>query len=193
MSKLYIERRKKYIKQHNKSVKQHRKCYKIALEAVDLDIDQETEDEWMLFYRKYFFVRAENSSRAAFREVNGPRKWTVHQNLHWDACAGFRSVDASRDTRTSPKPDLTYAFPITREGTKKKAKDNFSLQNLGQLRWADGIGLTASPTKRLDKWSPFSSPQHWCAANLVCYPWAVVEAKRSRFDAKQGPEIFCYC
>ncbi|KAF2268288.1 hypothetical protein CC78DRAFT_613481 [Lojkania enalia] len=56
-------------------------------------------------------------------------------------------------------------------------------------------GLPSTPTKRLDKWTPNNTSsrpgtkKRWTSKDLLCYPWAIVEAKHGLDDKDK----FCYC
>jgi len=61
---------------------------------------------------------------------------------------------------------------------------------LGELCIACDIQLRSSPTKALEAW-PSKDPEAWASTDLMCFPWAVVEAKHGR--GRQGNAEFCYC
>ena len=99
--------------------------------------------------------------------------------------------------RTGPKPDVTYSFPIF-DPSHKMSKfhrfdpkvENFTLPVLSELRKASGCSLISSPTSALAKWDP-KKPKPMGAADLTCFPWAVVEVKTSKW--KRDKSKFCYC
>jgi hypothetical protein len=124
-----------------------------------------------------------------------------HQNLHWNDFRKWKNTNPLDPTLTGPKPDLTYAFPII-DATSAPASYSkysscpqiraFSLQTLRELRCNGHIELSSAPTtpiRRSDK-PKFSA---FGAEHLICYPWAVVEAKRSKPEVAAGDETFCYC
>ena len=112
---------------------------------------------------------------------------------------------------TGPKPDLTYAFPVI-DTNKVAAKfrfdeqvENFSLSVLSELRTNTEVKLVSAPTTKLKTWGPKKSSTLG-AADLICFPWAIIEAKMNKIDTKQGAgsakdqqktktasENFCYC
>ena len=107
--------------------------------------------------------------------------------------------------RTGPKPDFTYAFPIFDTTTKMTAKhfldsqvENFSLLVLKSLRKDTGHDLKSAPTTGLQRWTSNKSSDLG-AADLICFPWAIVEVKTSKRTTKSGAkldssrEMFCYC
>ncbi|KAH7384584.1 hypothetical protein BKA66DRAFT_81333 [Pyrenochaeta sp. MPI-SDFR-AT-0127] len=112
----------------------------------------------------------------------------------------------SRTSRTGPKPDLTYAFPIIDTTTQTKERyqynshaENFSLPVLAELSTREGLELLSAPTKGLRRWQR-NKKSIMSAADLMCFPWAIVEAKRSKpstcrggTSTKSALETFCYC
>jgi hypothetical protein len=114
---------------------------------------------------------------------------------------------------TAPKPDFTYAFPIIDTTRKENLSymrfsqaDSFTLPVLGRLR--KEYGLKSAPTTRLQMWAA-ENDVALDAADLICFPWAVVEAKRNKktetpdikfkkYNRKvagtnKSMERFCYC
>jgi hypothetical protein len=99
--------------------------------------------------------------------------------------------------RTGPKPDLTYSFPIINPVFKMSSShrfdpkvENFTLPVLSELRKASGGSLISSPTSTLLNWNP-KKPELVGAADLTCFPWAVIEVKTSKW--KRDRAEFCYC
>jgi len=116
---------------------------------------------------------------------------------------------------TGPKPDFTYAFPIIDITHKSNSKylldsqvESFSLQVLGKLRIKNEVHLISAPTTALHKWA---TGDHLSlrSADLICFPWAIVEVKKNKENIMLGPkytkhnmriardnegsEQFCYC
>jgi hypothetical protein len=98
--------------------------------------------------------------------------------------------------RTGPKPDLTYAFPIFQsseipvEHKLDPHVRNFTLSILTELRNRSTDNVISSPRTSLQRWKP-RKQESLGAADLTCFPWAIVEVKTS--PSKSDAEEFCYC
>lgn len=91
-------------------------------------------------------------------------------NIQWTE--SLSSVD-SEDFR--PKPDITYAFPVSRNSDSRYLPltpvydYNFSVDFLSQS------GLKCLVTNKIIK-----NTKQYRQHDLMCYPWAIVEIKRDR-------------
>lgn len=112
-----------------------------------------------------------------------------HADVYWNEC--------SLGELTSPKPDLTYAFPIidptqaiaTQHRSDRRVK-SFSLPVLQSLQSPQKGSLRPSPSSNLRRMDP-NKPGTGGAAELMCFPWAIVELKTTPWKADQTE--FCYC
>ncbi|KAL6158385.1 hypothetical protein ACJBU6_02498 [Exserohilum turcicum] len=93
-----------------------------------------------------------------------------------------------------PKPDFTYGFPIIdpddpvhKKYANHRSVKNFSIPVLHNLRKEKG--LISSPGTALGRWKGTMGMLN--AADLMCFPWAVVEVKPA--GANPGAINYCYC
>jgi hypothetical protein len=102
---------------------------------------------------------------------------------------------------SSPKPDLTYAFPIFKDAVDLPGgfvdydcAKNFSVDYLMQLRQpsTNGLRLKCSLNAGL-----YKASQRKCKIDelndyeLMCFPWALVEVKKPDVQDKDVEK--CYC
>ena len=66
----------------------------------------------------------------------------------------------------------------------------FSLQVLKDLRNNSKLLLKSAPTTPFKDYNETKHPTLG-AQHLICYPWAIVEAKKCK--SNKSDEIFCYC
>ncbi len=99
--------------------------------------------------------------------------------------------------RTGPKPDFTYSFPIIDSAFKIPKSyrfdprvKNFTLPVLSELRKSSRGSVISSTKSALLNWDPKRS-KALGAADLTCFPWAVVEVKTSPWNGNKAE--FCYC
>lgn len=113
-------------------------------------------------------------------------------NIYWGAMKSRPEINPSSRVPTGPKPDLTYGFSIItsernlpRGFYQETSAKNFSLELHEQLCKLDLIGTTV--TTGLQK----KTRENLSAADLLCFPWAIVEVKC--FHARADATGFCYC
>jgi len=132
--------------------------------------------------------------------------------VHWNEFQKQEEMNPKITKLTGPKPDLTYAFPVI-DTNKVAAKfrfdeqvENFSLSVLNELRTNTRVKLVSAPTTKLKQWRPKKNSE-LNAPDLMCFPWAIVEAKMNKTYKEQGvgtakyqqkakikmSENFCYC
>lgn len=103
------------------------------------------------------------------------------QDVLWTEFPQWETPNKHPKGRTQPKPDLTYAFPILREGSERPKgfeRDEFtrcfSLEVLGELRRNE---ILSAPTTGLSRWSTSPKTELW-SPDYSCFPWAVVEMEK---------------
>lgn len=97
---------------------------------------------------------------------------------------------------TAPKPDVTYAFPIfkTTDNLPLGYADsplvhNFSIAFLKSLV---GDNFRCAVTSKLQRLREEKEKlQNLQDHDFMCFPWAIVEAKRAQVGAREIEE--CYC
>lgn len=104
-------------------------------------------------------------------------------NIYWGAMKSRPEFNPSSRVPTGPKPDLTYGFPIItsernlpRGFYQETSAKNFSLDLHEQLCKSDLIGTTV--TTGLQK----KTRESLSAADLLCFPWAIVEVNVSTHE-----------
>lgn len=102
------------------------------------------------------------------------------------------NLDPSSRIPTGPKPDLTYGFPIIASESniprgfhQETSAKNFSLEVHEHL--CTNNMITTTVTTGLQK----KKRERLSAADLLCFPWAIVEVKC--FHARADAMGFCYC
>jgi hypothetical protein len=73
--------------------------------------------------------------------------------------------------------------------------ENFTLSVLSKLRRRSTESIISSPKTSLRKWNP-TKPKALGAADLICFPWAIIEVKTTPWKEtprKETPQQFCYC
>jgi hypothetical protein len=125
-----------------------------------------------------------------------------HHDLQWNEFPTQGNENQTQNQkihrRTGPKPDLTFAFPILDAEDAKKYRHNvqvdaFSVQVLSELRDLNGANLRSAPTTSLRRYRRNKKFQDLGAADLTCFPWAIVEVKKYEAGKKRNHEKFCYC
>jgi hypothetical protein len=121
-------------------------------------------------------------------------------NCTWTDFANFGvHIKDNDDTklRTRPKPDLTYAFPVTTlpsQSLKRFERDeyarSFSLETLGDLSMR---GIYSTPTTGLRRWADSRKRTSLRTTDLACFPWAVIEFKKQVQGSQMSPVERCYC
>jgi hypothetical protein len=121
-------------------------------------------------------------------------------NCDWTEFANFGvHIHGNDDTklRTRPKPDLTYAFPVTTsqsQSLKRFERDeyarSFSLKTLGDLSMR---GIYSTPTTGLRMWAESRKRASLRTTDLACFPWAVIEFKKQVQGSQMSPVERCYC
>jgi hypothetical protein len=118
----------------------------------------------------------------------------------WHASKATRASNGSDNTRSAPKPDIFFGFPIRRpskwyaRGLDRSALVyNFSMAKLHSLL---SHGVYCSPTTGIAAYPadrPFTAEKTHSISNdhLVCFPFAVVELKHEMVG--QTREQQCYC
>jgi hypothetical protein len=103
----------------------------------------------------------------------------------------------NRHPRTRPKPDLTYAFPISHQPIERlpaferdELSRTFSRDSLGEL---SKMGVICAPTTGLRKWTQSPQSTFLSTKDLACFPWAIVEFKRQVQGSEVAPKERCYC
>ncbi|KAF2279079.1 uncharacterized protein EI97DRAFT_227213 [Westerdykella ornata] len=123
------------------------------------------------------------------------------QDLYWNESKRYGdAIPHDGPPLTGPKPDLTYAFPIldTTKITAPYVSDpkvnDFSLEVLGELRTNKKVELRSAPTTKLHS-SQTKKNLQLGNADLLCFPWAIVEAKKNEPNMKdhRAAGEFCYC
>lgn len=119
-----------------------------------------------------------------------------HESVLWNEVENWVKPHPLLKSRTQPKPDLTYAFPIRNllsDSQKGFARDElsqaFSLQILGNLTRK---GISCTPTTGLRRWISTTAKTNLSSADRTCFPWAVVEMKRQATTLDASIEK-CYC
>ncbi|KAF2184174.1 hypothetical protein K469DRAFT_200524 [Zopfia rhizophila CBS 207.26] len=122
-------------------------------------------------------------------------QWVLQEDTMWNAFPRMETQPANLTRRTSPKPDLTYGFPILRETSDRSKglnRDEFTqLMSITTLANLQKEGFVCSPTTGLNNWTG-SNDTTLTTADLSCFPWAVVEMKKW-VDAPDTRIERCYC
>jgi hypothetical protein len=109
--------------------------------------------------------------------------------------------------RTGPKPDLSYGFKASPASSNQQGFGgmqyfrNFSFDILGELQ-SKTPAIQTTVTTGLSKWHRWRAekktgvngnlyPVKLLTPDLLCFPWAVVEAKHAQ--GKMTDEEFCQC
>ena len=122
--------------------------------------------------------------------LNGLREgdclWTEFPNLEGDI--------SNLEPRTSPKPDITYAFPIITSSSGKPRgleRDGLvqclSAGSLGTLRKKN---IICSQTLGLRNWVTSKEPLE--SKDAACFPWAIAEFKRADGESRPSQAKRCY-
>jgi hypothetical protein len=117
-------------------------------------------------------------------------------NVLWTEFPNLRPCSTTPAPRTRPKPDLTYAFPVTdcsldklRGFERDVLSTAFTIQTLSTLTQR---GTICAPTAGLRNWpKPTRRPLE--TKDLACFPWAVVEVKKHVRTKDVTPIERCYC
>ncbi|KAK3633290.1 hypothetical protein LTR56_015858 [Elasticomyces elasticus] len=179
------------------ALKQISKRVEIAGHATELS--RSAEATWTYFLHKNFFDDFVFMAKDHFKHEE--------ENLLWNDQGKTPAVDREIPfpSRTAPKPDLTIGFPVHlsldrfRDMTAKEHYGKvFSVDFLSQLRCPSPgtselrFALTTGLAK-VSKDANFSL-RDLGDSDLICFPWAVVEAKRpKRPGDRRSPEERCYC
>lgn len=138
------------------------------------------------------------SHTLTFRFETKPNQCHRHRDLHWNEFPNRINLNERVTQRTGPKPDLTYAFPIIDTSKAPKSVDQFdpqvkafSLRVLNHLRNSERAKLRSAPTTSLKRYDEKQKNSELGDEHLTCFPWAIVEVKRSEPD--KPSETFCYC
>lgn len=109
----------------------------------------------------------------------------------------MKQPQCSPKRRTQPKPDHTYAFQVqdtSRSEPKGFARDasvqTLSLQVLGSLVKQ---GVSCAPTTGLRKWVDAPIKPALSSHDASCFPWAIVEFKKTFTTGSNANEEKCYC
>ncbi|MCJ1383186.1 hypothetical protein MMC17_006299 [Xylographa soralifera] len=168
---------------------------RIARKACNYIANHVSDSDWILFMRTYVFKTFEE----ALSETTGYDSlldhWSLEGDVHWNEAKKYAIFDPNIKRSTSPKPDLTYAFPITKADTsslkgfeRDECVENFSIEVLGELR--SSKGLISSPVSALSSWTK-NRNYDLKRSDLISFPWAVVEFKHS--TVQKSPVQICYC
>jgi hypothetical protein len=121
-------------------------------------------------------------------------RYNRHADVSWSEFERREGKGTKTKARTGPKPDLTYAFPIFQSTPAEYSRDpyvkNFTLSTLNELRNRPTDNVISSPRTSLQQWKP-EKRKELGAADLMCFPWAIVEVKTS--PCKTAFKQFCYC
>ncbi|KAF2108146.1 hypothetical protein BDV96DRAFT_653041 [Lophiotrema nucula] len=165
-----------------------------AEEARRLLID--LESGWKHIWRERVFKLASNDSCMQPGFHPALDTWSLHEDVCWNICQDLNRPDTPQPRRTLPKPDLAYAFPMLSplpESPKGFDRDEFrqcfSLTNLGQIYRND---VFCAPTTGLSRWLNSPKTANLSASDRTCFPWAVVEMKKSATGSEASIER-CYC
>ncbi|CAO2655729.1 Nn.00g045320.m01.CDS01 [Neocucurbitaria sp. VM-36] len=181
------------------------KCENVKIQVNLMRDRKELETSWVDLLQTHFFRTFDDvySMNSLYEDTFC--RWELHRDLHWNEFPQWENTNPEIKKRTGPKPDFTYAFPIIDTTTKMTAEhfldsyvENFSLPVLKGLRNDTGRSLKSAPTTGLQRWTSKKSSDLG-AADLICFPWAIVEVKtskrgtksRAKFDS--STEMFCYC
>lgn len=120
-----------------------------------------------------------------------------YRDVTWNEFTKGHTSASSTPARTGPRPDVTYAFPIIDTTTIQIAErrhdpqaKGFSLEVLGALRTNEQVKLRSTLTTPLQRYSA-TKRNHFGATDMMCFPWAVVETKKSK--PGKSKEMKCYC
>jgi hypothetical protein len=118
-------------------------------------------------------------------------------NCEWTEFFTFDSHGSNLAPRTRPKPDLTYAFPITTslfQNLAKYERDEYTrCLSLHSLETLSKRGIVCTPTTGLRKWTNSHKSMSLGTKDLACFPWAVVEFKRQAQGSQEASIERCYC
>lgn len=118
------------------------------------------------------------------------------RDVRWCEADSFEEAFSGGKDLKDPKPDLTYAFPIssapvTGFAAQEILGTTFSLHVLQELRKDYHVKLISAPTTGLKNRKVSSSRKCLNNSDLMCFPWAVVEIKHPRAEKSKIEE--CYC
>ncbi|KAK3629992.1 hypothetical protein LTR56_017751 [Elasticomyces elasticus] len=179
------------------------KYAKVSRHAAKLS--RSAEAVWTYYLHKSFFDDFVYISKDHFKHDPILDQWNQEENLLWNDHGMTPALDEEMPfpSRTTPKPDLTIGFPVYhsldtfRDMTAKEHYGKvFSVDFLAQLRRPsrpDTSKLRFALTTGLSKVSR-NAEVFLGDSDLICFPWAVVEAKRpARPGDDRSPEERCYC
>ncbi|KAH7078108.1 hypothetical protein BKA63DRAFT_602099 [Paraphoma chrysanthemicola] len=172
-------------------------CNKVAKDAQKLIGNQ--EPEWSLFWRNEVFVLFNTQIRKQRELCSRLDAWSLYESITWTEYENAKEDVVLGKPRTTPKPDLTYAFPMQSHSTGRLrglARDEISKalspEVLGQLLQQ---GITCTPTTGLRNWTKAQDKTKMLRSesDRSCFPWAIVEMKRDGSTVDGALAIRCYC
>ncbi|KAH7070236.1 hypothetical protein FB567DRAFT_216878 [Paraphoma chrysanthemicola] len=172
-------------------------CNKVAKDAQKLIGNQ--EPEWSLFWRNEVFVLFNTHIKKQRELCSRLDAWSLYESITWSEYENAKKEVFLGKPRTTPKPDLTYAFPIKSHSTailRGLARDEISKalspEVLGQLLQQ---GITCTPTTGLRNWTKAQDKTKMLRSDSdrSCFPWAIVEMKRDVSTVDGALAIRCYC